>query len=85
MEEQSDLYENGKICPFKKGNISDSYGNYYYTIYRNGNPFYSLIFMDNAIRINQNQIDWYSNTIKAITLSNNGDLLPSWTFFINPY
>ena len=84
MEEQSTLYESGKFCMFKKGNISDSYGNYYYTIYRNEVPFYSLIFMDNAIKINQNQIDWYSNTIKSITLSNNGELLPSWTFFHKP-
>lgn len=84
MEEQCSLYEKGKFCLFKKGEVSDSYGNYYYNILRNGKPFHTLIFMDNAVRISEEQLDWYSNTINTISSRNDNNLLPNWTFFHIP-
>ncbi|MBE5738735.1 MAG: hypothetical protein E7354_03315 [Clostridiales bacterium] len=83
MEEQCEIYESGKYCLFQKGTVTDSYGNYYYNISRNGNNVYSLIFMDDAVALTDEHIDWYADTINSIA-SSNGEVLPSWTFFHIP-
>ncbi|MBR2468427.1 MAG: metallophosphoesterase [Clostridia bacterium] len=83
MDTQCKLYESGKYCLFQKGNVTDSYGNYYYNIHRNGNPIYSLVFMDNAISTTEHHLEWYRNTINSIS-NECGKVLPSWTFFHLP-
>lgn len=83
LDRQAELYENGKYCLFRKGEVENSYGNYYYNISRNNQKVYSLVFMDNAVKLGQEHLDWYSNTIQTITQST-GKMLPSWTFFHKP-
>lgn len=84
MEEQSSLYEQGEYCLFQKGSVVDSYGNYYYNIIRNGKPFHTLFFIDNAVKISEAHLNWYSETIHTITLNNNNNQVPSWAFLHKP-
>ena len=84
VQEQCKYFENSKYCLFKQGPIKNSYGNYCYTIQRNGNDIYSLIFMDNAVDFGQDHLLWYQNTINDITTKNNGNVIPSWVIFHRP-
>lgn len=84
MDYQSKLYENSKYGLFKEGDIENSYGNYYYNLVRNGKLSYTFIFMDNAVEINENHLNWYSQTINSIKNINNGNVVPSMLFFHKP-
>ena len=84
MEEMCEHFESSKYCLFKQGSINESYGNYCYNIERNGKVVYSLIFMDNAIKISQEHLDWYKETIIDIKQNNGEQVVPSWVFFHKP-
>lgn len=84
MEQQCKLYESSQYCLFKRGDVEDSYGNYHYNLIRNGENIYTLMFMDNAKKIGQEHLEWYSNTIKTIAHDNNEEVVPSMLFFHKP-
>ena len=83
MEEYSSRLESAEYCLFDMGDISNSYGNYYYTLERKGEKVYSFIFMDNGDGFDTEHIDWYEETINNITTSA-GANLPNWTMFHIP-
>ena len=84
MEEYSSRFEGGEYCLFEMGDVANSYGNYYYTLERNGEKQYSFIFMDNGNGFRNEHIAWYEDTISKIADSNNGEALPNWTMFHIP-
>ena len=84
MEEYSSRFEGAEYCLFKTGSVSNSYGNYYYTLERNGEKNYAFVFMDNGDGFRAEHIEWYEDTINTITDSNDGEVLPSWTLFHIP-
>lgn len=82
--EQSKIYENSNYGLFKTGNIESSSGNYYYTIKRNNETIYSLIFMDSKVEgFTTSHTTWYENTIAKINEENN-KTVPSMLFFHIP-
>ena len=83
-QDQSTLYESADYCLFKRGNIPDSYGNYYYLFKRNGKPVYAFIFMDSGKDFRPEHVTWYENTVNEITALNGGNILPSMVFFHIP-
>lgn len=83
-EYMNQAYLNSKHCIYKQGPISNSLGNYYYTINFNGNNSFSLIFMDSQqLGFTQEHVTWYEQTINTIT-QDNGLTLPSFAFFHIP-
>lgn len=76
----------------QKINEQDSRGNYYeYVTDKNGKKLMSLFYMDSNMysadgyaNFREEQIDWYSKSIDAITADNNGNILPSLAFFHIP-
>ncbi len=81
---QCEAYENSEYCLFKKGNIQQRYGNYYYNVKCGEQTIYSLIFMDSAdSSFTQEQVGWYRDTINGIS-AENGYTVPSLTFFHIP-
>ena len=76
IKEQSEIYENSKFGLFQSGNIEGSKGNYYYTIKRNNEVIYSLIFMDSKQNgFTEEHKTWYENTINKINTENNKTVL----------
>ena len=82
-QRQSKIYESAKFCLFKKGNVADSYGNYAYTIKRNETSVYSFLFMDSGRDFRDEHVEWYENTVQALSVVN-GAALPNWVFFHIP-
>lgn len=80
---QSKMYESAKFCLFKTGNVADSYGNYAYTINRNGTNVYSFLFMDSGRDFREEHVAWYENTVQGLA-TKNGGALPNWVFFHIP-
>lgn len=85
IETQSELYQSSEYCIFKKGNIEESDGNYYYNIVKDNKIIYSLIFMNSEKKgFRKEHVEWYEKTINEITDKNNGVIVPSLTFFHIP-
>ena len=85
MEQQCEMYQKSKYCLFKKGNVKNSYGNYHYNLVRNNQIINTLMFMDNAVEINQHHLDWYEQTLNQINTNNKyGQKIPSMLFFHKP-
>jgi len=85
VERQSELYENSEYSIFKKGNIKESAGNYYYNLKRNEEFVYSLIFMNSHKKgFIEEQVVWYENVINEVKSENNGNIIPSMIFFHIP-
>ena len=85
MKKQCELYEKSKYCLFKQGEVKNSYGNYHYNLVRNNQTIYTLMFMDNAVEINQQHLDWYTQTLNQINIDNKySDKIPSMLFFHKP-
>lgn len=83
-EDISSAYESSEYCLFKRGNIQNRYGNYYYKIAHLGEVFYSLVFMDSAdSSFTPEQVKWYSESIKSIS-AECGYTVPSFAFFHIP-
>lgn len=77
-------YEESKYCLFKKGNIEQRYGNYYYKIERDGEVVYSLVFMDSSdSNFTEEQVEWYKNSIEEIS-DECGRTVPSFVFYHIP-
>ena len=84
IKEQNTIFENSENCLFKTGDITNSNGNYYYTIMNENNALYSLIFMDSMeTGFTTNHTTWYEKTIKEINSKNNKNV-PSMLFFHIP-
>lgn len=83
-EEMSLMFENSKYGIYMTGNIKDKHGNYYYNLLINGEVVRTLIFMDDSdYAINEEQIEWYENTINSIA-EKEGEIIPSLVFFHIP-
>lgn len=94
----SDYLESLPNCIYEAGDENtDGMGNYYYNVTDdNGKVITSLIMMDSHSydeenggydHFNDNQIEWYENTIKSIAKDVNGDeskVVPSLAFFHVP-
>ena len=79
------MYENSKYGIFKRGNLKESAGNYYYNIERNGNIVYSLFFMNTHQKgFIKEQVDWYENSVNEIKVKNNNVVVDSMMFFHIP-
>lgn len=77
-------YEESEYCLFKKGNIEQRYGNYFYKIEHDGEVIYSLIFMDSSnSNFTEEQVEWYESSIKEIS-SDSGYIVPSFVFYHIP-
>ena len=83
-QRQSKIYESAKFCLFQTGNITDSYGNYAYTIKRNETSVYSFLFMDSGRDFREEHVEWYEKTVQNVIRENGGVVLPSWVFFHIP-
>ena len=83
LDELCERFENAEYCLFQKGSVYESYGNYYYNIFRKGELSHSLIFMDNGREFRSEHIDWYVDTVEEIAAYNDG-LVPSWAIFHIP-
>lgn len=82
--DQCAAYENSKYCLFKRGNIEERYGNYFYKIKSDEKTIYSLIFMDSASSsFTKEQVEWYRNTVTDVS-QENGSTVPSLAFFHIP-
>ena len=85
MQQQCAMYEQSKYCLFKKGNLQNSNGNYYYNIQFKNQLKFSLIFMDSQVTgFDESQVQWYRQTVCKITEQNNNTVLPSFVFFHIP-
>ncbi len=84
IDEMCDAYEESEYCIFKRGNISQRYGNYIYKIENGGEALYSLVFMDSSdSNFTDEQVEWYKESIKAIN-EENGRIVPSFVFYHIP-
>ena len=84
IDKQSEIYESSKFGLFKSGDIEESKGNYYYTIKRNNEAIYSLIFMDSKREgFTMEHKMWYENTINKINDENN-KTVPNMLFYHIP-
>lgn len=73
-------YEASEYCLFKRGNIEERYGNYFYKLEQDGKAIYSLIFMDSAASsFTKEQVEWYGDTVAAIS-EGSGYTVPSFVF-----
>ena len=64
MEELSEILENSKGSLFKRGDLSDRYGNYYYYLHFPDGKTQQLIFMDTRIAgFSEESVDFYENTV----------------------
>lgn len=82
---QAKKYEDSEYCIFREGNIPGSYGNYAYTVERDGNAVHSMIFMDSGVDgFTKEHTSWYENTVRSLAKQNGGKVLPSWAFFHIP-
>lgn len=85
MQTQCRMYESSEYCIFKTGNLSESNGNYYYTLVKEDVPFYSLIFMDSGKNgFTENHVLWYENTINQLTNENTNEYPKSLLFYHIP-
>ena len=83
-EEMSLMFENSKYGIYQTGSITNKHGNYYYNLSLNGEIVRTLIFMDDSdYTINEEQIEWYKNTVNMIS-ENEGKVVPSFVFFHIP-
>lgn len=82
---QAKEYEDAEYCLFQTGEVSESYGNYAYTIEWKGKAAHALIFMDSGEEgFTKEHVDWYEKTVRALTNDNGKKTLPSWAFFHIP-
>lgn len=83
-EEMSLMFENSKYGIYQTGSITNKHGNYYYNLSLNGEIVRTLIFMDDSdYAINEEQIEWYKNTVNMIS-EKEGKVVPSFVFFHIP-
>ena len=72
IKKQNKVFEDSKYCLFKTGTVENSNGNYCYTIKRNNEAIYSLMFMDSMEEgFIPAHLTWYEETIKQINEENN--------------
>ena len=85
MDKLSEIFEDTKYCLFKKGNVQNRYGNYYYNVeFEDGGKF-QLIFMDSGEdNFSVESVSFYENCVQSSKVLNNGQALNNFVFFHIP-
>ena len=81
LDELSIKYESAKYSLFKKGNVIDRHGNYYYNLVFDDENMFQLIFMDSAeYGFSEDSKRFYEETILKSKEINNGVALNNFLF-----
>lgn len=77
-------YEESEYCIFKRGNIEQRYGNYFYKVEHDGETVFSLVFMDSSdSNFTEEQVAWYKSCIEE-TNRESDYTVPSFAFYHIP-
>lgn len=85
LEELSSLLENADYSLFKRGNLTDRYGNYAYDVRFENGKNTQLIFMDTrSDGFTEESVEFYKSTVIASSERNGGKVMDNLLFYHIP-